>query len=174
MIASYSAGVKPPSITIQEDASVDSPQQTVLYRYYDDDFALDTADASDTDEEVYFTVRDVNFVKGTRNLVVRVFYGAADGDQTIEVGGELKTVRELERNGTIFNAATNAVVDPNNLQSGGIYYIKIPKSVLANCDAGLKLYFEAQSVITSYSNTYTTDKIYATLDVMKTYLFDLN
>lgn len=173
MIAAYSAGIKPPSITIQENAQPGAPKQTVLYRYYDDDFALDTVDsAANPYENVYFTVRDVNFVKGSRRMSVNVYYDAADGAQSIVVDGQSKPVNALER--LIYDARTNAQVDPDSLESGGIYYIRVPKTILQNCDTGLNLYFEVQSTISSNNKVYQTDKVYAQLEVLKTYLFDLN
>lgn len=167
MVAAYNAGIKSPVITVREGKGADAPKQTVLYRYYDGDFALDSAD-----EEVYFTVRDINFAKGSRRLSVSFCYDAADGDRTIEVDDVLRTVRTLEC--SIYNAADGTKVNADELQSGGIYYIKVPKEVLDNCERGLSLYFEAKSIITSKSGTIITDSAYATLDVLQTYLFDLN
>ncbi len=173
MIAAYNAGIKPPSVTIQENGQPGAPKQTVLYRYYDEDFALDTVDnAANPYENIYFTVRDVNFVKGSRNISVNVYYDAPDSAQNIVVDGQSKPVNALER--VIYNAGTNAQTDPDHLESGGIYYIRVPKTVLQNCDTGLKLYFEVQSLISSNNKVYQTDKVYAQLEVLKTYLFDLN
>lgn len=175
MIAAYKAGTKPPTITIQEGANYAASELKVLYRYFDDDFALDTANDSGEHEKIYFTVRDNNFVKGTRNLTLRAFYEAEDGDKSILVKNENIAVKELERNGKVFNAATGEAVDPDKLQSGGIYYIKIPKSVLGECDdSGMQIYLETQSIINTTYKEVKTDKIYAKLDVMKVYLFDLN
>lgn len=175
MIAAYKAGTKPPTITIQEGANYAASELKVLYRYFDDDFALDTANDSGEHEKIYFTVRDNNFVKGTRNLTLRAFYEAEDGDKSILVKNENITVKELERNGNVFNADTGEAVDPDKLQSGGIYYIKIPKSVLGECDdSGMQIYLETQSIINTTYKEVKTDKIYAKLDVMKVYLFDLN
>ena len=173
MIAAYNAGIKAPSISVQEGADSNSPKQTVLYRYYDDDFALDSVDdASNPYEKIYFTVSDVNFVKGSRRLAVKLYYDAADGTQDIVVDGVAEKVKTLDAR--IFNAATGEKVSADSLASGGIYYVQVPKSILQNCDGGLNLYFEAQSIINSYNRTYTTDKVYAKLEVLKTYLFDLN
>ncbi len=176
MIMAYKAGIKPPSITIQESAEYGSSQLKVLYRYFDDDFALDEVDNSTGEyENIYFKVRDDNFVKGTRNLTLRAFYEAKDGDKNIIIKNENITVKELEREGKIFDAATGQNVHPDRLQSGGIYYIKVPKDVLASCDdSGMQIYLETQSIITSDNRVVETDKTYAKLEVMKVYLFELN
>lgn len=173
MIASYNAGIKNPTITLQENKNVNAPQQTVLYRYYDAESSIDsTMDVSEPYEKVYFTVRDVNLTKGSRNIAVNAFYNDPEGDKEITVGGEKIRVRTLERN--IYNASDNTPANPDELKSRGIYYINVPKSVLANCERGLTLYFEAQSIISSRNNRIETDKVYASLDVLQTYLFDLN
>lgn len=173
MIASYNAGIKNPTITLQENKNVNAQEQTVLYRYYDAESSIDSAmDVSEPYEKVYFTVRDVNLTKGSRNIAVNAFYNDPEGDKEITVGGEKIRVRALERN--IYNASDNIPVNPDELKSRGIYYINVPKSVLANCERGLTLYFEAQSIISSQNNRIETDKVYASLDVLQTYLFDLN
>lgn len=175
MIASYNAGMKSPYITILEGPDAGAAKQTVLYRYFDDEFSIDldgAGSAVDSYEKIYFTVRDDNFVKGSRKIAVHVFYDAADGTQTID--GSDVPVKELKLNGTVFNAADNSVANPDNLQSSGVYYIKVPEELLATFDTGDKFYFEAQSIITSNNNVLSTDKAYANLEVLKTYLFDLN
>ena len=173
MIAAYNAGIKAPSISVQEGASSDSPKQTVLYRYYDGDFALDSVnDVSNPYEKIFFTVSDVNFVKGSRRLAVKLYCDASDGTQNIMADGAVRKVKTLDAR--IFDAATGEIMNADSLESGGIYYVLVPKSVLQDCDTGLNLYFEAQSIIHSYNKTYTTDKVYAKLEVLKTYLFDLN
>lgn len=173
MVAAYNAGIKSPTITIQEDAKINSTPKNVIYRYYDGDFALDSADGKrDAYEKVYFTVRDVNFTKGSRKLSVNFYYDADGGDNTIEVNEDTRNVQALERK--VYNAADGSPVNPDELDSGGVYYIQVPESVLEKCEDGLSLYFEARSIITSKSGTIITDKVYATLDVLQTYLFDLN
>ena len=173
MIAAYNAGIKSPSVSVQKSAEPDSPKETVLYRYYDNDFALDSVDdATNSYEQIYFTVSDVNFVKGSRRLSMKLFYDSADGTQNISVDGVSRKVKTLDI--PIYNASTKETVNADGLVSGGIYYVLVPKTVLQDCDVGLNLYFEAQSIINSYNKTYITDKVYAKLEVLKTYLFDLD
>ena len=167
MIASYQAGVKAPYISVKENQY----EINTMYRFYDQTNAM----SIDGGEKVYFTVQDINFVKGTRTIEGHVYYNDDSSEQEITVDGYPKKVRQLDNeNNRIYNAATGEVVDSGNLQSGGIYYIVVPEDVMERCSTGLTLYFEAQSVITSNSNTYITDKMYATLDVLQAYLFDLD
>jgi len=176
MIASYQAGVKPPYISVLEKGLPEAREIKTMYRYYDDANGISLSDAAtaEANEKIYFTVQDVNFVKGSRTIASHVFYGAADGSETITVGGVDIQVNRLAD--AMYNASDDSPVDANNLQSGGIYYILVPKSVMQQCDSGLKLYFEAQSTITTNTttaNVYVTDKIYAQLEVLKAYLFEL-
>lgn len=176
MIASYQAGVKPPYISVLEKGLPDAREIKTMYRYYDDANGISLSDAATTEtyEKIYFTVQDVNFVKGSRTIASHVFYETAGGSETITVGGVDIQVNRLAD--AMYNASDDSPVDANNLQSGGIYYIMVPKSVMQQCESGLKLYFEAQSTITTSTttaNVYVTDKIYAQLEVLKAYLFEL-
>lgn len=176
MIASYQAGVKPPYISVLEKGLPDAREIKTMYRYYDDANGISLSDAATTEtyEKIYFTVQDVNFVKGSRAIASHVFYETAGGSETITVGGVDIQVNRLAD--AMYNASDDSPVDANNLQSGGIYYIMVPKSVMQQCESGLKLYFEAQSTITTSTttaNVYVTDKIYAQLEVLKAYLFEL-
>ena len=176
MIASYQAGVKPPYVAVLEKGLPDAREIKTMYRYYDDANGISLSDeaTAETYEKIYFTVQDVNFVKGSRSIATHVFYEAAGGSETITVGGVDIQVNRLAD--AMYNASDDSPVNANNLQSGGIYYIMVPKSVMQQCDSGLKFYFEAQSTITTNTttaNVYVTDKIYAQLEVLKAYLFEL-
>ncbi|MCM1086769.1 MAG: DUF5057 domain-containing protein, partial [Muribaculaceae bacterium] len=177
IIASYQAGVKPPSITILEDGREDAAQLKTLYRYYDEGNMISLSDAASTEsyENLYFTVRDLNFVKGTRTIASHVYYQTDSGSEVINVDGEEIRVNKFDD--YIFNAVDNSPVSAGELASGGIYYIQAPKSVLSDCENGLDIYFEAQSTITTNTttqNVYVTDKVYAKLQVFRAYLFDLD
>lgn len=178
MIASYQAGVKQPYISVKENKYPESAQLRAVYRYTDkaNEIALDDEATAEVDEKFYFTAQDVNFVKGTRRIASHVYYEAADGTEEISVGGVKIKVNRLEDR--IFNANTDEPVDAGNLESGGMYYALVPKSVLKRCESGpFTLYFEAQSTITTNTaivNTYVTDKVYAEVEVMQAYLFDLD
>ncbi|MCM1144477.1 MAG: DUF5057 domain-containing protein [Blautia sp.] len=177
IIASYQAGVKPPSITVLEDGREDAAQLKTLYRYYDEGNMIDLSlnAATESYENLYFTVRDLNFVKGTRMIASHVYYQTDSGSEVINVDGEEVRVNKFED--YIFNALDNSPVSAGELASGGIYYIQVPKSVLSDCENGLDIYFEAQSTITTNTttqNVYVTDKVYAKLQVFRAYLFDLD
>ena len=179
MIASYQAGVKPPSITVLESGLPEAAKLTTMYRYYDEANAMSLSDAASVGdyERVYFTVRDLNFVKGSRVIEAHAYYHleGAGGSQTINVDGEEIAVNPLED--LIHSASTGDMVGPYPLNSGDIYYIDVPKTILDNCENGLDIYFEAQSTITTNTtnqNIYTTDKVYTKLQVLRAYLFELD
>ena len=179
MIASYQAGVKPPSITILESGLPESAQLTTMYRYYDEVNNILLTDATNTDtyEKVYFTVRDLNFVKGSRMIESHAYYhiDGEGGSETINVDGEEIAVTPLAE--LIHRVDTDEFIGPYPLNSGDIYYILVPKDVMKRCEDGLDIYLEARSTITTNTtieNVYTTDKVYAKLRVLRAYLFELD
>lgn len=121
-------------------------------------------------------MQDTNFIKGTRQIKSHVYNKAASGNTTtITVDGVDIRVRRLD-NGIFYKASDGIPVPANNLESEGIYYIKVPKSILEQCENGLTLYFEAQTTLTTATtnpNVYTTEKVYAKLRVLQAYLFNL-
>ena len=174
MIASYSAGIKNPSITILENGSRDAAPIDVTYRYQDEENNLTYEKYEGDYEKVYFTVEDVNFVNGTRRIAVNAYYEADDGNITINIRGEDKRLTALAPE--IYNAADNVKADAGNLASGGVYYILIPKELIREdlTHAGrFQLYLEAQSIIESYGNRQETGKAYSGLEFIKAYLFDI-
>ncbi|MCH5255820.1 MAG: DUF5057 domain-containing protein, partial [Lachnospiraceae bacterium] len=179
MIASYQAGVKPPSITILESGLPESAQLTTMYRYYDEvnDILLTDATSTDSYEKVYFTVRDLNFVKGSRMIEAHAYYhiDGEGGSEVITVDGEEIAVTPLSE--LIHRVDTDEFIGPYPLNSGDIYYILVPKDVMKRCENGLDIYLEARSTITTNTtieNVYTTDKVYAKLRVLRAYLFELD
>ena len=176
MIASYQAGIKDPQISVLKQGLPESEEMKLLYRYYDavNDFSLNDAVASDGYEKIYFTVQDINFIKGTREIESHVYYKDDNGGEVINVDGEDIRVNRLAD--YMFNAKDGSPVDASNLTSGGIYYIQVPRDIMKKCEDGLDLYFEAQSTITTNTtkkNVYTTEKVYAKLKVLQAYLFNL-
>ncbi len=178
MIASYQAGVKPPYISVKENQYAESPEIHTMYHYFDgaNGTFLSNGTTEDGSEKVYFTVQDVNFVKGIRNIMTHVYYKDSSSTETITVNGLPVPVRKLEDR--IYNATTGEPADAENLQSGGMYYILVPKNVMEQCENSvLRLYFEAQSKITPNSdplNPYITEKTYSELEVLKAHLFELD
>ena len=179
IIASYQAGVKAPSITVLDSGREDASVLTTMYRYYDEVNMMSLADISDNGqyEKVYFTVRDINFVNGDREMTSHAYYhvdGVA-GTETISVGGEEISVNSLVD--LIYDPDTDGLVDATKLVSGKIYYLLIPRTVMNQCENGLDIYFEAWSKITTNTtkkNEYETDKVYAKLKVLRAYLFELD
>lgn len=186
IIAAYQAGVKDPYISVLKTGTQGSEELKTLYRYYDPvyDFSLDDLvkgkdtydDGQQTYEKVYFTVQDINFIKGSRTIATHVYYGTEGSSETIIVDGDEIPVTRLEDRGRVFRATDGSPADAENLESGGIYYILVPRAVLQQCENGLQLYFEAQSTLTTSTtneNVYVTDKVYAKLNVVQAYLFNL-
>ena len=176
MIASYQAGIKDPQISVLKQGLPESEEMKLLYRYYDtvNNFSLNDEAAADGYEKIYFTVQDINFIKGTREIESHVYYKDDNGGEVINVDGEDIRVNRLAD--YMFNAKDGSPVDASNLASGGIYYIQVPRDIMQKCEDGLDLYFEAQSTITTNTtkkNVYTTDKVYAKLKVLQAYLFNL-
>ena len=176
MIASYQAGIKDPMISVLKSGVSDAESMKMLYRYYDksNNFSLNDEMTAEDYEKVYFTVQDINFIKGTRKIESHVYYQDDGGSEVINVDGTDITVNRLPD--SIYNAKDGSAADAGNLTSGGIYYIQVPKTIMKKCEDGLDLYFEAQSTITTNTtkaNVYVTGKVYAKLQVLQAYLFDL-
>ena len=180
IIAAYQAGIKNPYISVLKRGVPESEEMKLMYRFYDnrtDAVSLDDAAATEDYEKIYFTVQDVNFIKGTRTIATHVYYkkGEEAGSVPITVGGEEITVNPVTPE-EIYKAADDSLADADNLASGGIYYIKVPRWILQQCENGLDLYFEAQTTLTTSTtnvNVYETDKVYAKLQVLQAYMFNL-
>ncbi|MBD5475330.1 MAG: DUF5057 domain-containing protein [Lachnospiraceae bacterium] len=176
MIASYQAGIKDPQISVLKSGVPEADTMKLLYRYYDksNNFSLNDEMTAEDYEKIYFTVEDINFIKGTRKIESHVYYQDDGGGEVINVDGTDITVNRLPD--SIYSAKDGSAVDATNLTSAGIYYIQVPKQIMKKCEDGLDLYFEAQSTITTNTtkaNVYKTEKVYAKLQVLQAYLFDL-
>lgn len=185
MIAAYQAGIKDPYISVLKTGTVGSEELKALYRFYDRrgdtdslnyEIAQRTQQTPQSYEKVYFTVQDINFIKGSRKIATHVYYkiGEEAGTVPITVDGEEITVTPLPDE--IYKASDGSRADADNLQSGGIYYILVPSTVMDKCENGLNFYFEAQSTLTTSTtkeNVYVTDKVYAKLQVLQAYMFNL-
>ena len=176
MIASYQAGIKDPMISVLKSGVPEAESMKLLYRYYDksNKFSLNDEMTTEDYEKIYFTVQDINFIKGTRKIESHVYYQDDGGSEVINVDGTDITVNRLPD--SIYSAKDNSAADAGNLTSGGVYYIQVPKTIMKKCEDGLDLYFEAQSTITTNTtkaNVYVTEKVYAKLQVLQAYLFDL-
>ena len=185
MIAAYQSGIKAPYISVLKTGTVGSEELKALYRFYDRrgdtdslnyEIAQRTQQTPQSYEKVYFTVQDINFIKGSRKIATHVYYkiGEEAGTVPITVDGEEITVTPLPDE--IYKASDGSRADADNLQSGGIYYILVPSTVMDKCENGLNFYFEAQSTLTTSTtkeNVYVTDKVYAKLQVLQAYMFNL-
>lgn len=164
----------------------EADEMKLLYRYYDqgNKFSLDDEVTAEGYEKIYFTVQDTNLIKGTRKIASQVFYKDDGGSLEIEAdevtgpnGEKVKQkVRVSPVSGSICSAKDDSVVAFDNLASGGVYYIQVPKDIMQKSEDGLDLYFEAQTTLTTNTakqNVYKTEKVYAKLRVLQAYLFDL-
>lgn len=178
MIASYNAGIKPPTIAILSEGKADAERIESIYRYYDitnkdSDGNNLSFDGESAKERVYFTVNDVNLVNGTRKISLNCYYETSDAakDKTIEYEGKQLPVKRLAYK--VYEAATGKEVNAEELVSGGLYYILFDKSVMQDYGSRFSVFFEVQSHIKSYSLEYNTDKTYQKLDFTKVMMFDL-
>lgn len=183
MIASYNAGVKEPVITTLSDGTPNADAIDSVNRYADKVNALNFDEkgkeqtGSGDYEKIYFRVNDVNFVKGNRSIAMNFYYEVKEGGtQTISYEGKEIAVKELPR-WMIFNASDDNAADADNLISGNIYYFLIDKAVMGDYSSKFRVYFEAQSTITStvngHSSTLRTGKSYRRFDFIRVRLFDL-
>lgn len=189
MIASYQAGIRDPQVRVLKSGVPEADEMKLLYRYYDyydqgNKFSLDDEVTAEGYEKIYFTVQDTNLIKGTRKIASQVFYKDDGGSLEIEAdevtgpnGEKVKQkVRVSPVSGSICSAKDDSVVAFDNLASGGVYYIQVPKDIMQKSEDGLDLYFEAQTTLTTNTakqNVYKTEKAYAKLQVLQAYLFDL-
>ncbi len=186
MIASYQAGIRDPQVRVLKSGVPEADEMKLLYRYYDqgNKFSLDDEVTAEGYEKIYFTVQDTNLIKGTRKIASQVFYKDDGGSLEIEAdevtgpnGEKVKQkVRVSPVSGSICSAKDDSVVAFDNLASGGVYYIQVPKDIMQKSEDGLDLYFEAQTTLTTNTakqNVYKTEKVYAKLRVLQAYLFDL-
>lgn len=192
MIASYNAGIKDPTISVLSEGHADASVITATYSYYDEanSLSMEATESNGNYAKVYFTVTDVNFIKGTRNIAVNCYYGTndADGFNLLDYPGE-KDKEPAQRlkfktlESPIYRASDNQVVDKNNLDSAGIYYVLVAKSLIenqisSNGGSSFTLYFEAQSTIKNKGLngteiTQTTGKAYSKFNFTRVNLFDL-
>lgn len=177
LITTYHNSIRPPDIKILEGDDPEAPEMAVMYRYFDGEVMLDS-DAAVSKEKIYFTVRDTNIACENLLLATRFFYEkeGVSGTDSISCEG-VRSVSPLD--GNVYDAVTGGQImaaedGSRYLVSGRVYYIEVSKSLLADCEEGLKLFFEAQSSFRLGTKEYQTEKVYAKLDVLKTYLFDLN
>lgn len=179
IIASYNAGVKDPVITTLSDGTGNAREISSVYSYYDEANELLFREAGIEQsedqryEKVYFSVNDLNFVKGTRKIAVNCYYeDSGEGSLAISYEGKQVSVKPLPVQ--IYNASNNEpVADSNSLVSGGVYYILFDKALMGDYSSRFSVYFEAQSTINTYTNEIKTGKVYRRFDFTKVYLFDL-
>ncbi len=192
MVASYNAGIKDPIVSVLSEGHADASVVTTTYSYFDESnsISMESMEGSGTFAKVYFTVTDVNFIKGTRNIAVNCYYGTNEaGSFTLDdyPGEKDKKPEEKLRvkrlDSKIYRAGDNSEVNAGNLESAGIYYVLVDKTLIenqiaANGTSSFPLYFEAQSTIRSQglNNTeivQTTGKSYSKFDFTRVNLFDL-
>lgn len=186
MIAAYNAGLRTPEVAVLSDNTPGAVEITSVNRYFDDtnNMNFNEAGADDgtaTDEKVYFTVNDLNFVKGSRKIAVNCYYEVPEseaGASKISCDGKEVSVKPLATD--IYVSSTGAKVeDTGNLASGTVYYVLVNKEQIKNGGGRFSVYFESETTITS-PNVYgpgemilKTGKSYKRFDFTKVQLFNL-
>lgn len=175
MIASYNAGIKNPQISILEGPSSTSAELENIYIPYDESWesegAGDTSGILESQKILYFYVNDVNFIKGSKKILANYYYEDSNGSTTITVNGTNVKVSPITAATRL--AGTTTEVAQNNLMIDKTYEITLPTTYLKNGMNSVTIYIEAQSEIFSYGSTKTTEKIYDTVNLVRTQLFNL-
>lgn len=151
-------------------------------------------------QDAYIQFSKENAKTGEKMNVLSITYGEPkaplDSDKAAHPDGIAKQIEGKKvtryKFDKVYNASNGAEVLPYELESGQRYYIKFPKSILADCDTGLQVYLEVHSIIKSKSGTEIgteagnetgtktgiktryTSRTYDDLDIIKAYLFNLN
>lgn len=177
IISAYSASIKPSEVKIIDEKTQEKIND--IYNYFDvkNDKHLDGEFADY--QKVYFTVRDTNFVKGTRKLSAAFYLEAADGDISLTLHGENYKVNRLmgltvyagDKDGDDGN---DAVVDAASLTSGGIYYVRIPRELYEEGKTRQSLFIESKSRINRYNEEIVTTPVFDKVDMVKLQLFELD
>lgn len=145
---------------------------------------------NDTFEKVYFKVNDPNFIKGTRKISLRLYEDVYVADSSNPPAGLMsdftyegktvfykpitgRNVAGVEVQIPIRKASNNEEVSEDELISGEIYYILIPKDKVTKAEKRYSVYFEVWSRLTNYNQTVETGKGYQRFDFTKVQLFDL-
>lgn len=180
MIAAYTAGLKDPEIAVLSDNTASAVEISTAHRYYDEanNFGFEEAGiagGTENYEKVYFTVNDLNFVKGTRKIAVKCYYEDTNGE-TVE-GIDVK-VKPLPSD--IYLASSGAKLeDAGNLSSGTVYYVLVSKQQLTDAGGRFSVFFESETTITMPNEygegekTLKTGKTYKRFDFTKVQLFNL-
>lgn len=177
IIAAYTASIKPSEVKIIDERTEEKVND--IYNYFDvgNDIHLD--DAESDYQKVYFTVRDTNFVKGSRSLSAVFYLEAADGNMKLTYNGEKYTVNRLEGMPVYVGDkddedGNDGIADASALTSGGIYYVRIPRALLEEGKTRQSFFVQSTSRINRYNEEIITTPVLDKADMVRLQLFELD
>ena len=177
IISAYTASIKPSEVKIIDEKTENEIND--LYHYYDVGNEKHLDDAVSDYQKVYFTVRDTNFVKGTRNLSAKFYLETESGSVNLSYGGEDYGVNLLEglpvyRKDNDREDGNDALADSSRLESGGIYYVRIPRELLQDGKTRQAFFVESSSKINRYTEEVVTSPVVDKVDMVQLQLFELD
>ncbi len=180
IIAAYTASVRSPEVTIINEKT--QKKLNDIYNYHDAMNNIHFNDNMQDYQKVYFTVNDNNFVKGDRKIAVSFYREAPEGDKEISYKGYNYKIFAMEGLPVFWgdaddNDANDVPADSNALASGGLYYVRIPRTLLEYREgAGVRqsLFVEACGKIKRYNQEITTPAVYDKVDMVSLQLFELD
>lgn len=191
LVAAYNTSVKEPQITVYEAEDKLVPT-TSFYEYGDVD---NNVAFRENTQKMYFTVNDLNVIRGTKSATAEYYVklrdGVATNGSTYTTGGVTYPVY-TDGSGNKYIQLTNlktyntagTEVSANNLQCGVVYYVDIPTSVfdITGVDGqnvntfmvASKTVLKKTGTITGNVTTVETSRTYSTVEFVHVELFPLD
>lgn len=149
LVASYSTGVKAPTVSIIENPANRASMTDNVYAPFDYglESGVPTANGNyvDTAETAYFYAADTNIIKYSAELSAKVYYENSASSQTIQVGADTVHVSELDLNAypivdpvtklpLTATGTTGGVADVNSRRvvDKAVYQLTLPVAILGN------------------------------------------
>lgn len=175
MVAAYSASIKPAEVEIVDEMSGKNIND--LYSYYDSGNELRFGETESNYQKVYFTVNDLNFVKGKKQILSK-FYLEKENGTEISCGGE--TYKAVPMALDVYAAdkdgddGNDVRADASSLVSGATYYVRIPRVELDENKTRQTFFVEVSSIIERYNKVVTTPPVMDKVDMVQLQLFELD
>ena len=176
LIASYYTGIKPPLVSIIENGDIRSNPVENIYAPFDagmTDVLEDSRYLAQT-ADLYFYVSDLNLIKESSELSVKIYYEDVSSSDTIHAGTDEVAVSEIDLNMyPITDVSTNVVMqaqgeEPNSrmVEDSKVYRAVIPANLL-NARNGRQIYIVAsdrvivsqradEKIVTNYDDATLT------------------
>ncbi|MDD3138989.1 MAG: DUF5057 domain-containing protein [Lachnospiraceae bacterium] len=175
MIASYKNGVKPPNISILNNASIGSGIKKYTNVTFDESMVANGAlneGTLDTNMDLYYTVDDPNITTSAKTLSVEYYYADSNSATTIMDGLHVTPIvlQTYQMQG-----AAAIAINSNALASGNVYKVTIPNaySYLLGNKSTAEVYVKVKSEYDYYGQQVVQEN-YGTLTLVRTQLFNLN